>query len=46
MKKVTKKVLNKVALIGKFAAIKAAGEASVANAYQPKEPAALKKMRK
>ena len=46
MKKVTEKVLNKVALIGKFAAIKAAGDASVANAYQPKEPEGLRQAKK
>lgn len=46
MKKATNVVLKKVAALGKFVAIKAAGEASVAHTYQPKEPAILKKMRK
>lgn len=46
MKKATKEVLKKVAAISKFAAIKAAGEASIANTYQPKEPACLRKATK
>lgn len=43
MSKVRENILKKVAAIGKFAAIKAAGAASWADCYQPKEPKALRK---
>ncbi|MCM1061868.1 MAG: cyclic lactone autoinducer peptide [Eubacterium sp.] len=36
-------ILKKVAAVGKLAAIKAAGAASWADCYQPKEPKTLKK---
>ncbi len=46
MKKLTEKLLRKVAMFSRKAAIKAAGAASVCNCHQPKEPAALKKLAK
>lgn len=46
MKKVQKSLLKGLASAGKMAAVKAAGEASIAYMHQPKEPAALKKLKK
>lgn len=46
MNKISKKVMKAVAALGKHAAFKAAGEASAAHCHQPKEPAALKNMKK
>lgn len=43
MTKIQKNILKKVAAVGKLAAIKAAGAASWADCYQPKEPKSLKK---
>lgn len=43
MKKVQNKILKKVAAVGKFAAVKAAGTTSWAGCYQPKEPQSLRK---
>lgn len=44
MNKIQKIILKKVAAVAKLAAVKAAGAASWASAYQPKEPDALKKL--
>lgn len=46
MTSMKKKVLGSIAAIGKFAAIKAAGSASCAGCHQPKEPEAVRKLRK
>ncbi len=46
MNKIQKMILKKISAIGKFAAVKAAGSASCAGYHQPKEPKALKKMKK
>lgn len=46
MKKLTEKLLRKVAMFSRKAAIKAAGAASVCNCHQPKEPSALKRKTK
>ncbi len=43
MNKIQKNILKKVAAVGRLAAIKAAGAASWADCYQPKEPKSLKK---
>lgn len=43
---VSKKLMTYLAVIGKKAAVKAAGDASVVSCHQPKEPAALKKLKK
>ncbi len=44
MNKIQKNMLNKLAAISKFAAVKAAGSASIASYHQPKEPKALKNL--
>lgn len=41
-----KAILKKLAAASKFAAVKAAGSTSAASCYQPKEPEALKKLKK
>ena len=41
MKKVQKSMLDKLASVSKFAAVKAAGSVSCAGFHQPKEPKAL-----
>lgn len=46
MKKIEKTLLNAVAKAGKKVAVKTCGAASFFYCYQPKEPAALKKMAK
>ncbi len=46
MNKIQKAMLNKVAAMGKAAAIKAAGATSWAGCYQPKEPKAVKNLKK
>lgn len=46
MNKFQKTVLEKVAAIGKFAAVKAIGSASYAGYHQPKEPKALQNLKK
>ena len=38
-------MLKKLASVSKWAAVKAAGQVSCAGLYQPKEPAALKKLK-
>lgn len=43
MNKIQKYILKKAAAVGKFAAVKAAGAASWASCYQPKEPKKLKR---
>lgn len=43
MNKIENKILKKIAAVGKLAAVKAAGAASWASCYQPKEPKVLKK---
>lgn len=40
------KILKAIAVIGRQSAICAANKASAYTAYQPKEPAALKKLKK
>ena len=44
MNNIQKIILKKVAAVSKLVAVKAAGAASWASAYQPKEPEALKKL--
>ncbi len=44
MKKIEKALLNAVAKAGKKTAVKTCGAASYFYCYQPKEPAALKKI--
>lgn len=46
MNRMKEKVLKKIASASKFAAVKAAGAASCAGCHQPKEPIAVKKLRK
>ncbi len=46
MKKIQKTMLEKLAALSKHAAVKAAGAASVASYHQPKEPQALKNLKK
>ncbi|MBQ8515096.1 MAG: cyclic lactone autoinducer peptide [Ruminococcus sp.] len=46
MNKVQKVMLDKLAALGQFAAVKAAGSASCAGYHQPKEPKALKNLKK
>ena len=46
MKKITNKQLTVVAKAGKDTAVKTCGAASFFYCYQPKEPAALKKIAK
>lgn len=46
MQKMKKAILKKVASASKFVAIKAAGATSCAGCHQPKEPEALKKLKK
>lgn len=46
MNKIKKTFLEKLAACSKFAAVKAAGSTSAAGCHQPKEPEALKKLRK
>ncbi len=46
MKKIQKTMLDKLAAVSKFAAAKAAGSASLANYHQPKEPMAVKNLKK
>ncbi len=46
MKKLEKTLLKALAACSKYAAIKAAGTTSYAGCYQPKEPQALKNLKK
>lgn len=46
MRKIQNTMLKKLASASRFAAVKAAGSTSAASCYQPKEPAALKKIKK
>lgn len=46
MNKMKEKVLKKVASASRFAAVKAAGATSAAGCHQPKEPEAVRKLRK
>lgn len=46
MNKIERTFLKAVAACGKYAAVKAAGAASYAGLYQPKEPEALKNLKK
>ncbi|MBE6851637.1 MAG: cyclic lactone autoinducer peptide [Ruminococcus sp.] len=46
MKNIQKSVLKCMASVGKMTAVKAAGAASLAYMHQPKEPAALKNLKK
>lgn len=46
MNKLQNAMLKKIAGIGKFAAIKAAGATSWGSCHQPKEPKALREMKK
>lgn len=46
MQKMTKSILKKVAAAGKFAAVKAAGSTSWGACHQPKEPEAVRKLRR
>lgn len=46
MNKFQKTILDKLAAVGKFAAVKAAGSASYAGYHQPKEPKALQNLKK
>ncbi|MBQ7004582.1 MAG: cyclic lactone autoinducer peptide [Oscillospiraceae bacterium] len=46
MNKLQTLVMKKAAAAAKFAAVKAAGASSAAGLHQPKEPAALKAMKK
>lgn len=46
MKKITNTLLTAVAKVGKKTAVKTCGAASFFYCYQPKEPAALKKIAK
>lgn len=41
-----KAILKKLAAVSKFAAVNAAGTSSAAGCHQPKEPEALKKLKK
>lgn len=45
-KNIRKAMLNAAAAMGKTAAVKAAGAASLAGLHQPKEPNALKNLKK
>lgn len=46
MKKIKEALLKNVATASRFAAVKAAGSTSAAGCCQPKEPSALKKLKK
>lgn len=46
MKKVQKSMLDKLASVSKFAAVKAAGSISCAGFHQPKESKALQNLKK
>lgn len=46
MNKIQKSMLDKLASLSKFAAVKAAGAASCAGYHQPKEPKALQNLKK
>ena len=46
MSKMKEKVLKKIASASRFAAVKAAGATSCAGCHQPKEPEAVRKLRK
>lgn len=46
MKKMEKTIFKKLASASRFAAVKAAGATSCAGCYQPKEPKALKNLKK
>lgn len=46
MQKIKKAILKKVASASRFAAVKAAGATSCAGCHQPKEPEAVRKLRK
>ncbi|MDE6088104.1 MAG: cyclic lactone autoinducer peptide [Oscillospiraceae bacterium] len=46
MNHLKKKLLKNLASVSKWAAVKAAGNASCASMHQPKEPAALKNLKK
>lgn len=41
-----KELMKSIASVGKWVAVKAAGSASCASMHQPKEPAALKNLKK
>lgn len=46
MNKIQKTMLEKLAAASKFAAVKAAGSTSLVSFHQPKEPKALKNLKK
>lgn len=46
MKKIQKSMLDKLASVSKFAAVKAAGATSCVSFHQPKEPKALQNLKK
>ncbi len=46
MNKMKEAILKKVASASRFAAVKAAGATSCAGCHQPKEPEAVRKLRK
>lgn len=46
MQKIKEAILKKVASASRFAAVKAAGATSCAGCHQPKEPEAVRKLRK
>ena len=46
MEKMKKSILKKLASASKFAAVKAAGSTSCGGCHQPKEPEAVRKLRK
>ena len=46
MEKMKKSILKKLASASKFAAVKAAGSTSWGGCHQPKEPEAVRKLRK
>ena len=46
MKKVQKSMLDKLASVSKFAAVKAAGSTSFVSFHQPKEPKGLQNLKK
>lgn len=46
MQKIKESILRRVAAASRFAAVKAAGSTSAAGCHQPKEPEAVRKLRK
>ncbi len=46
MQKMKKAILKKLALASRYAAVKAAGSTSWGGCHQPKEPEAVRKLRK